>query len=136
MNQRKNIILDFLKNGKDDIKVKNISNSYSKNISNFRNENSKGNELSLFPNDLKNSLGKEKQENSKMRSITQEKFAIGCSKLNKIFGKNSKINCLFNGLQIDLINSNVNDSKKIEEKNNEINIINYNEKENGGVGDK
>ena len=55
MNQRKNIILDFLKNGKDDIKVKNISNSYSKNISNFRNENSKGNELSLFPNDLKNS---------------------------------------------------------------------------------
>ena len=136
MNQRKNIILDFLKNGKDDIKVKNISNSYSKNISNFRNENSKGNELSLFPNDLKNSLGKEKQENSKMRSITQEKFAIGCSKLNKIFGKNSKINCLFNGLQIDLINSNANDSKKNEEKNNEINIINYNEKENGGVGDK
>ena len=87
MNQRKNIILDFFKNGKDDIKLKNISNSYSKNITNFRNENPKVNELSLFSSDLKNSLRKGKQENSKMNSITQEKFAIGCSKLNKIFGK-------------------------------------------------
>ena len=87
MNQRKNIILDFFKNGKDDIKLKNFSNSYSKNITNFRNENPKVNELSLFSSDLKNSLRKGKQENSKMNSITQEKFTIGCSKLNKIFGK-------------------------------------------------
>ena len=133
-NHRKNLILDFFKNGKDDIKEKNISNSYSKNISNFRNENFEVNEIFLFSNNETKFLRKENQdENSKTRSITEEKFAMGCSKLNKILTKNSKINFIVNGLRIAQINSKDNNSKREEEQNRELSANNISEKENGGV---
>ena len=137
INPRKNMSLDLQKNGKDDIKEKSANNSFSKNNSLCKIDKYK-NDFSLVSNKLRNNFESEKLVNKmKRRSITEEKFALGCSKLNKILLKNSnKIN-LFNGLGIDSIDSQIKiNNNMIEEQNNEINNINNNEKENGGIENK
>ena len=94
--------LDYLKNGSEDIKGKSISNFYSKNITTFKNENLYENKIFFSLNNLKNSSEiKIPRKNSKRRAITEEKFALGCSKLNKILSKKVKNNNLFNGSKIN-----------------------------------
>jgi hypothetical protein len=138
INQR-NKSLDYLKNGSEDIKGKSISNFYSKNITTFKNENLYENKIFFSLNNLKNSSEiKIPRKNSKRRAITEEKFALGCSKLNKILSKKVKNNNLFNGSKIDDIFDihTKNISRQIQNLNNSLNNINNNEKENGGIETK
>ena len=131
--------LDYLKNGSEDIKGKSISNFYSKNITTFKNENLYENKIFFSLNNLKNSSEiKIPRKNSKRRAITEEKFALGCSKLNKILSKKVKNNNLFNGSKIDDIFDihTKNISRQIQNLNNNLNNINNNEKENGGIETK
>ena len=136
-NYVRNLNNDFIKNGKDDIKGKNMSNSYSKTNNKFKGDNIYERENIFCSKCLSNNLKNEKIKYPKKRSITVEKFELGCSKLNKILSKNSKMNHILNGLEIDILNSQMKlNSTEIENKKNEFYTSNNNEKENGGAEKK
>ena len=136
-NYVRNLNKDFIKNGNDDIKGKNMSNSYSKTNNRFKGDNIYEPENILHSKYLSNNLKNEKTKYSKKRSITEEKFELGCSKLNKILSKNSKMNHILNGLEINILNSQIKlNSTEIENKKNEFYPSNNIEKENGGAEKK
>ena len=126
--------LDYLKNGREELKGKSISNFYSKNITIFKTENLCENEIFLCFNNMKNSSEIDNPRKSlKRRSITEEKFALGCSKLNKILSKKVKNSNLFNGSKIDSFDTQKKiRSTEIKNQKSELNNNNNNGKENGG----
>ena len=114
-NKGRNIDNDFIKNGKETLRENIISNSYTHN----------------------KMISKTKNLKTMNRTITEEKFALGCSKLNKILSKNLEANHLFNnGLEINIFNSQVkfnSTNVDIDNYQGESNNINNkgNENENG-----
>ena len=133
INQRKNMSLDFIKNGNDNVREENFNNSFSKKNYNIINENFNDRVEYFCINKLKNTFVNQDIK-SKRNAITEENFTLGCSKLNKILLKNSKITKLLNGFGLDSIDSQIKvNSQEILVQNNELNNINNDEKANGGI---
>ena len=131
-NKGRNMNMDLIKNGKEDIREKIISNSYSKNINKLTIDNKYENKI-IFHSSNNNPFIENKERNSRRRAITEEKFALGCSKLNKILSKNLEMNPIFNGLEIDALKSQIKiNSTEIDNQKNELYNKNVIEKENGG----
>ena len=123
---------DLIKNGKEDTREKNMSNSYSKKINKLNIDNKYENNL-IFnsKNFSNNNLNIENK--SRRRAITEEKFVLGCSKLNKILSKNLNLNHIFNGLEIDILKPQMKfNTANINRQKNESSNQNDDQKENGG----
>ena len=125
--------IDLFKNGKEDIREKNMSNSYSKNINKLNIDNKYENNLIFHSKNLSNN-NLTIENKSWRRAITEEKFVLGCSKLNKILSKNLKMNHIFNGLEIDILKPQMklNSADIINNQKIQSNNLNNDEKENGG----
>ena len=123
---------DLIQNGKEDTREKNMSNSYSKKINKLNIDNKYENNL-IFnsKNFSNNNLNIETK--SRRRAITEEKFVLGCSKLNKILSKNLNLNHIFNGLEIDILKPQMKfNTANINKQKNESSSRNDDQKENGG----
>ena len=134
-NKGRNQRIELIKNGKEDIRDKNISNSYSKNINKLNLDNKYENNIIFHSKNLSNNnLNIENKEKKiKRRAITEEKFVLGCSKLNKILSKNLKINHILNGLEIDILKTQMKlNSTDIDNQKRDSYNSNNDEKENGG----
>ena len=130
-NKGKNQRIDLIRNGKEDIREKNISNSYSKNINKLNIDNKYENNI-IFNSKYLSNNNLNIENKSRRRAITEEKFVLGCSKLNKILSKNLKMNHIFNGLEIDILKPQIKlNSADINKQKSESNDLNNDEKENG-----